>query len=135
MFSQEGNPKLLYLSLGGIFSISHDKTQVLADKEEGESSPKLTKAEILMECSVCKKPAVVWKRCCCLNNYENHLQLSAIFQMFIDMGQRWLKYTVLHWLNKVLLMTCQVQSKTIYMKHISNTYSFCHKITNSLLLL
>lgn len=32
MFSQEGNPKLLFLSQGGISSISHDKTQVLADK-------------------------------------------------------------------------------------------------------
>ena len=32
MFSQEGNPKLLFLSQGGISSISHDKTQVLTDK-------------------------------------------------------------------------------------------------------
>lgn len=32
MFSQEGNPKLLFLSQGGISSISHDKTQVLSDK-------------------------------------------------------------------------------------------------------
>lgn len=32
MFSQEGNPKLLFLSQEGISSISHDKTQVLADK-------------------------------------------------------------------------------------------------------
>lgn len=32
MFSQEGNPKILFLSQGGISSISHDKTQVVADK-------------------------------------------------------------------------------------------------------
>lgn len=32
VFSQEGNPKLLFLSQGGISSISHDKTQVLGDK-------------------------------------------------------------------------------------------------------
>ncbi len=40
MFSQEGNPKLLYLSHGGISSISHDKTQVLTDK----AKEKLSKA-------------------------------------------------------------------------------------------
>lgn len=40
MFSQEGNPKLLYLSQERIFSISHDKTQVLTDK----AKEKLSKA-------------------------------------------------------------------------------------------
>lgn len=38
VFSQEGNPKLLYLSPGGISSISHDKTQVLTDKEREKLS-------------------------------------------------------------------------------------------------
>lgn len=38
MFSQEGNPKLLYLSQGGISSISHDKTQVFSDKAEEKLS-------------------------------------------------------------------------------------------------